>query len=74
MHWELVEPIPDSGTPGDEAHLAAVQKKLDQYTALLPGFDEIHPMSSTMAEECVVALAHEFDSLIFGATYDVMGE
>ena len=39
MHWELVEPIPGSGTPGDEAHLKEVQTRLDHYTALLPGFD-----------------------------------
>lgn len=75
VHWELVEPIPASGTgqaPGDSAHLAAVQRKLDQYTALLPAFDDVHPMEATMAEECVVTLAHEFVSLLFGATYDVV--
>ena len=72
LHWELVEPIPGVGEPslGDD-HVRKIQGLLDQYMQLLPGIEDWHPMSATMAEECVVTLAHTFASLLFGATFDV---
>ena len=71
LHWELVEPIPPHGEPSGDAHIAKIQGRLQQYTALLPGIEELHPMSATMAEECVVTMAHEFTSQLFEATSDV---
>ena len=72
LHWELVEPIPGEGEPplGD-AHVGKIQGLLDQYMQLLPGIEKWHPMSATMAEECVVTLAHAFSSMLFEATFDV---
>ena len=48
------------GTDRIELHVGAIQSKLAQFMQLLPGMDEWHPMSATMAEECVVTFAHEF--------------
>ena len=72
LHWELVEPIPAHGVRrGDpEAHVAAIQAKLDQFTQLAPGMNKWHPMSATMAEECVVTFSHEFASMQFGVTFN----
>ena len=50
MQWELVEPLPAAGATLGAAHVAALQAQLDQYTQLLPGIEEIHPMEATMAE------------------------
>lgn len=72
LHWELVEPLPGEGEPPlGAAHIAKIQSLLDQFTQLLPGIEEVHPMEATMAEECVVTLAHEFSSMLFEATFGV---
>merc|ERR1711871_28584 len=71
LHWEYVDPIPDTGVPGDEAHMAEITNRLDQYKQLLPGFDAVHPMGPLMPEECVASFAAEFDSLLFEATMNV---
>ena len=72
-HWELVEPIPPPslGEAGSPEHLASVQGRLEQYMQLLPGIELMHPMDSTMAEECVVTMSHTFSSLLFEATFNV---
>ena len=71
MQWELVEPLPAAGATLGAAHVAALQAQLDQYTQLLPGIEEIHPMEATMAEEDVVTFSHEFSSILFWAAYNV---
>lgn len=73
LHWELVAPISAHGEPaaGSDHHVRAIEHKLAQYQALLPGFDEMHPMEAAMAEECTVTMALEFSSLLFEATFDV---
>lgn len=71
LHWELVEPIPGHGEPSGASHVDKIQGRLEQYVQLLPGIEELHPMSATMAEECVVTMAHEFSSQLFEATANV---
>ena len=77
LHWELVEPVGGEGSaehaPARTARIASIQGKLDQYMGLVPRMAEVHPMSATMAEECVVTMAHSFASLLFPATADVSG-
>ena len=72
LHWELVEPVPGVGEPPLGAqHVAKIQARLEGFTQLLPGIEDVHPMEATMAEECIAAMAHEFSSLIFTATFNV---
>ena len=61
-----MEPIPAHGAAAGEAHVAAVQHKLSQFTNLLPGIEEWHPMSAEMAEVLLVMLG-----LGLGAPYSL---
>ncbi|MCY9784074.1 sulfotransferase [Nocardiopsis sp. EMB25] len=63
MLWELWNPVPDTGRPGERTlsrrrRLAAARALVRGMDAMLPGFQTIHPMHPLEPEECVFALPH----------------
>jgi hypothetical protein len=72
--WEcnLLSPPPESATyatdPRSEQFARAIEAA---HGSGAPGFDELHPMGSTLPEECVVLLAFDFTSQVFNFQFDI---
>ncbi|MBT8466292.1 MAG: sulfotransferase [Myxococcales bacterium] len=64
LSWEVQHPVPPS-TPetwGRDPRIATMQKTLEQFFQLAPGFEAMHPMSATSPEECVAIFTQCFKS------------
>lgn len=67
MYWESMRPCPPPdplGWPTDP-RVATAHGELEFLYETIPEFRAIHPMESTGPNECVVLLAHEFQSVHF---------
>jgi hypothetical protein len=64
-HWETVEliPPPDLAGHAEDPRIAEAAKQVEQLHKLIPPLPSMHPMSSTLATECVTLLALDFKSL-----------
>jgi len=66
-HWETMSPIPpaDLATELEDPRIAQAAKQTEQMHRLIPPMPAMHPMSATLATECVPLLALDFKSLQF---------
>lgn len=64
VSWEVQHPVPPA-TPEtweNDPRIATMQKTLDRFFELIPGFEAMHPMSATQPEECVAIFTQCFMS------------
>lgn len=64
LAWEIQHPVPPASpkTWDDDPRIATMQKTLEQFFELVPGFEAMHPMSATQPEECVAVFTQCFMS------------
>lgn len=64
-HWESTSPIPPPDLAGyaEDPRIAEAAKQVEQLHQLIPPLPAMHPMSATLATECVTLLALDFKSL-----------
>jgi hypothetical protein len=64
-HWETIAPIPPPDLAGhaEDPRIAEAAKQVEQLHALIPPLPSMHPMSATLATECVTLFALDFRSL-----------
>jgi hypothetical protein len=66
-HWESLAPIPPPDLAGhaEDPRIALAAKQTEQMHRLVPPMPAMHPMSATLATECVPLLALDLKSLQF---------
>ncbi len=72
-NWQMIYPAP---RPADfnakqDKRVAKVDKQLDLFNGLAPGFREMHPIYADSPQECSEITAHVFQSLRFDSTHRV---
>lgn len=73
--WEVDAPCPPARaeTYETDPRIERTEKRFAQLQQLAPTFQAIHPIGSTMPQECIVLTAPEFLSLRFEMCFDVAG-
>jgi hypothetical protein len=73
LTWEVDQPCPppETATYETDPRIEAVQSVLDMTELVLPGFNAVHPMGATLAQECVRMTGGDFRSLIFFTQYRI---
>ena len=72
-NWQMIYPAPrpaDFSLIGDKRVLT-VDRQLDLFSDLAPGFREMHPIHADSPQECSEITAHVFQSLRFDSTHRV---
>jgi hypothetical protein len=64
-----VHPAPERATYETDPRIARVEKHLAGVDRLIPNFKAMHPMGSTLPQECVALTAHDFASMLFTTTH-----
>ncbi len=72
-NWQMIYPAP---RPADfnaeqDKRVARVDKQLDLFNGLAPGFREMHPIYADSPQECSEITSHVFQSLRFDSTHRV---
>lgn len=72
-NWQMIYPAPRPAdfNPAKDKRVAAVDKQLDLFNGLAPGFRELHPIYADSPQECSEITAHVFQSLRFDTTHCV---
>jgi len=75
LSWEIDDPCPPARaeTYESDPRIERTEKRFTQLRQLAPSFQAIHPIGSTMPQECIVLTAPEFLSLRFEMCFDVAG-
>lgn len=72
-NWQMIYPAPrpaDFNPTGDQ-RVIKVDKQLDLFNGLAPGFRQLHPIYADSPQECSEITAHVFQSLRFDSTHRV---
>lgn len=72
-NWQMIYPAPRPAgfnSAGDR-RIVRVDKQLDLFNGLAPGFRELHPIYADSPQECSEITAHVFQSLRFDSTHRV---
>jgi hypothetical protein len=72
--WEcnLLSPPPESATWESDPRVEQFARAIEAaHGSGAPGFDQLHPMGSTLPEECVVLLGFDFKSQVFNFQFDI---
>ena len=72
-NWQMIYPAPrppDFNPVGDK-RVIRVEKQLDLFNGLAPGFRQLHPIYADSPQECSEITAHVFQSLRFDSTHRV---
>lgn len=74
MSWEVqtVWPPPERATYESDPRIAAVDKHFAGVDRIIPGFKQMHPMGALLPQECVALMAHDFATMIFHTTHNVL--
>lgn len=69
--WEASQPCPppEAATQHDDPRIAATQAGLDVQNQMFPDFVGMLPSSATGPQECLVLLAMDFRSMLFGGMF-----
>jgi hypothetical protein len=67
--WETIHPCPPAGQ--DAARIALVDRQLQIFERLAPGFRALHPLEAVSPQECSEVTAHLFTSLRFDTNYQI---
>jgi Sulfotransferase family len=74
-NWQTIYPAPRP--PGfnaaDSKSVREVDRQLNIFGGLAPGFSDLHPITADSPQECSEITAHVFQSLRFDTTYRVPG-
>lgn len=72
-NWQMIYPAPRPAdfNPEQDKRVARVEKQLDLFNGLAPGFREMHPIFADSPQECSEITAHVFQSLRFDSTHRV---
>jgi hypothetical protein len=69
--WQVLYPYPSRGHRGPDTRRARVQRHLNMFEFVAPGFRDLHPADADAPQECSEINAHVFASLRFDTTYNV---
>jgi hypothetical protein len=69
--WEVARPFPPPGPTPDPARIALMDKDFAQFLKIAPGVDAIHPLGSTLPQECLALQAPQFLSYEYPTTFPV---
>lgn len=74
LSWEVqtVWPPPERATYDTDPRIAIVEKHFAGVDRIIPGFKQMHPMGALLPQECVALMAHDFATMIFHTTHDVL--
>ncbi|MGE4482172.1 sulfotransferase family protein [Acidocella sp.] len=72
-NWQMIYPAPRPAgfDPQGDKRVSRVDKQLDLFNGLAPGFRELHPIYADSPQECSEITAHVFQSLRFDSTHRV---
>lgn len=72
-NWQMIYPAPRPANfnPKSDKRVARVDKQLDLFNGLAPGFRELHPIYADSPQECSEITSHVFQSLRFDSTHRV---
>jgi hypothetical protein len=72
-NWQMIYPAPrpPDFSPRADKRVAKVDKQLELFNGLAPGFRELHPITADSPQECSEITAHVFQSLRFDSTHRV---
>lgn len=72
-NWQMIYPAPRPAdfSPIGDKRVITVDRQLDLFNDLAPGFREMHPISADSPQECSEITAHVFQSLRFDSTHRV---
>lgn len=72
-NWQMIYPAPRPAEfdPSKDKRVKNVDKQLDLFNGLAPGFRELHPVYADSPQECSEITAHVFQSLRFDTTHRV---
>jgi hypothetical protein len=75
LSWEVDDPCPpaESASFDSDPRIGRTEARFEQLRRLAPGLQAIHPVGSTMPQECIVLTAPEFMSVRFEMCFDVAG-
>lgn len=74
-NWQMIYPGPRPAefNPIGDKRVKSVDKQLDLFNGLAPGFRDLHPIYADSPQECCEITAHVFQSLRFDSTHRVPG-
>lgn len=72
-NWQMIYPAPRPAdfSPAGDKRVRVVDKQLDLFNGLAPGFRALHPIYAESPQECSEITAHVFLSLRFDSTHRV---
>lgn len=72
-NWQMIYPAPRPAgfNPRGDKRVALVDKQLDLFDRLAPGFKDMHPITADSPQECSEITSHVFQSLRFDSTHRV---
>ena len=72
-NWQMIYPAPRPAgfNPEGDKRVIRVDKQLDLFNGLAPGFRDLHPIYADSPQECSEITAHVFQSLRFDSTHRV---
>jgi Sulfotransferase family len=72
-NWQMIYPgqRPGDFEPRSDQRVRAVDKQLQLFAGLAPGFASMHPITADSPQECSEITAHVFQSLRFDTTFRV---
>ncbi|MDE2319163.1 MAG: sulfotransferase [Rhodospirillales bacterium] len=72
-NWQMIYPAPRPAgfNPNGDKRVIRVDKQLDLFNGLAPGFRDLHPIYADSPQECSEITAHVFQSLRFDSTHRV---
>ncbi|WP_298215629.1 sulfotransferase [Acidocella sp.] len=72
-NWQMIYPAPrpPGFSPRADKRVGKVDKQLELFNGLAPGFRELHPITADSPQECSEITAHVFQSLRFDSTHRV---
>lgn len=74
-NWQMIYPAPRPAgfNPAGDKRVVSVDKQLDLFNGLAPGFRDMHPIHADSPQECSEITSHVFQSLRFDSTHRVPG-
>ncbi len=74
MTWEVMHPWPppERATYDTDPRIAQVEKHFSGVDKILPGFKAMHPMGAQLPQECVALTQHDFATMIYHTTHNVL--
>ncbi|MDE2239834.1 MAG: sulfotransferase [Rhodospirillales bacterium] len=72
-NWQMIYPAPRPAgfNPDGDKRVINVDKQLDLFNGLAPGFRDLHPIYADSPQECSEITSHVFQSLRFDSTHRV---